>query len=207
MRPQRTGSAAPIERADEPPSADEVPTLDEPARRRLADLFHAHYDVVYRILRRFGLDTVRAEDGAQQVFVIAARRLDQIIEDRARAFLTGTAVNDARRVRRERALQAIGSEPPANDPAVDELVDHKQRRELLDRILGEMEDDLRAVLVLAEIEGLAKREIADALDIPEGTVASRLRRAKEDLHARLRRHQARVAQRSVEAAGGQDEHP
>ncbi len=54
-----------------------------------------------------------------------------------------------------------------------------------------MEEDLRTVLVLAELEGYGKAEISEVLSIPEGTAASRLRRAREDFEARLRRHAAK----------------
>ncbi len=176
------------------PSAEESQAelrLDDAAKRRLSAMFSEHYDVVFRVLRRMGIDPSRAEDGAQQVFMIAARRLPDIVAGKERAFLTGAAINVARRQRRERAHAEMGSEPPKSGPGTDDLVDHKRRRELLDRLLDEMEDDLRVVLVLAEIEGQGKREISEALAIPEGTVASRLRRAREDFTARLKRHRAK----------------
>lgn len=182
------------ESAAPPPSSGEPQAelrLDDGARRRLSAMFSEHYSVVFRVLRRMGIDPARAEDGAQQVFVVAARRLEDIVAGKERAFLTGAAVNMARRIRRERSHQAMNSEPPRSGPGADDLVDRKRRRELLDRLLEEMEEDLRVVLVLAEIEGQGKREIAEVLDIPEGTVASRLRRAREDFVARLKRHRAK----------------
>lgn len=155
-------------------------------------MFEAHYDIVFRLLRRMGLDPARAEDGAQQVFLVAAKRLPDVADGKERAFLTGTAVNVAYRIRGERKHAEMPSEPPPpSGPSTDELVDQKRRRELLDRLLDEMEEELRIVLVLAEIEGQGKREISEVLEIPEGTVASRLRRAREDFVARLKRHQAK----------------
>jgi RNA polymerase sigma-70 factor (ECF subfamily) len=154
-------------------------------------MFEAHYDIVFRLIRRLGVDVARAEDGAQQVFVVAARRLGDVIAGKERAFLTATAVNVAYRLRSERGHQEMPSEPPQSGPDTEQLVDQKRRRELLDRLLAEMEEDLRIVLVLAEIEGQGKREIAEVLEIPEGTVASRLRRAREDFLARLKRDRAR----------------
>lgn len=168
-------------------------------RRRFRALFDASYDFVYRVLRRCGLDAAAAEDGAQQVFLVALRRLDEIEPGKERSFLYGTAVWVAVRVRQQHArrrhhareCQRVAEVDVA--PAVDDLLDQKQRRELLDRVLSEMEEDLRVVIVLTEIEGLARRELARALAIPEGTVASRLRRAREDFHARLGRHVTRRA--------------
>ncbi len=54
-----------------------------------------------------------------------------------------------------------------------------------------MPDDLKAVIVLFEIEGLTMGEIAEALAVPPGTVASRLRRARAELSAQVARHRAR----------------
>jgi RNA polymerase sigma-70 factor (ECF subfamily) len=58
------------------------------------------------------------------------------------------------------------------------LTEQKRMREALDRILGSMEDDLREVFVLYEFEEMSMIEIAGAIGIPQGTVASRLRRAR-----------------------------
>jgi len=57
---------------------------------------------------------------------------------------------------------------------------------MLDRVLSDMDGDLRTVFVLYEFEELSMAEIADALSIPRGTVASRLRRARGDFRDRVR---------------------
>ncbi|MBX3191738.1 MAG: sigma-70 family RNA polymerase sigma factor [Labilithrix sp.] len=201
MTPQAQASAATEATIAAEADAIRAIPLDDAARRRLGRMFSDHHGVVFRVIRRMGIDPARAEDGAQQVFMIAARRLDDIVSGKERAFLIGAALNTARRLRRERAHQAMGSEPPRSGPGTDDLVDRKRKRELLDRLLDEMEEDLRVVLVLAKIEGQAKREISDALGIPEGTVASRLRRASDDFLARLKRHQASSAGARGRVAG------
>lgn len=163
-------------------------------QKRLRSIFDAHYDFVWRLLRRLGLDGATAEDGAQQVFMVAARRLSDIEAGRERAFVAGTAVRVAARLRIQRG-RASGSEldgeESSDTPSPEDLVDQKKRRELLDAVLGEMEEELRTVLVLAEMEGYGKRELAEMLTIPEGTAASRLRRAREDFRERLSRRLAR----------------
>jgi RNA polymerase sigma-70 factor (ECF subfamily) len=60
-----------------------------------------------------------------------------------------------------------------------------------------MRDDLRTVFVLHDIEGLTMAEIADALALNPGTVASRLRRAREDFNRRVTRAEARLQPREV----------
>jgi RNA polymerase sigma-70 factor (ECF subfamily) len=77
------------------------------------------------------------------------------------------------------------------------LVERHRARELLDRLLAEMDPDLTAVLVLFEIEGLTMAEIAEALDVPPGTVASRLRRARAELEDRVSRAKALLSRKGV----------
>lgn len=164
-----------------------APTAAE--RERLAAMFEAHYDLVWRVLRRVGLSDATAEDGAQQVFLITSRRLADIPVGKERAFLCATAVKVAvpLRGRAQRDLPEEAAPEPIDERSPADLVQRKQQRALLDTLLSQMEEDLRAVLVLSELEGLSKREVADALGIPEGTAASRLRRAREDLERRLAR--------------------
>lgn len=164
---------------------------------RVRAMFEADYDFIWRSLRRFGVPPSRVDDAAQQVFVIASQKLDVIAEGSERSFLFGTAMrvaSDVRRsapVRREVASDGADLEPDAS-PLPDELVDRRRARAMLDRVLDEMDDDLRAVLVMFELEGLSSPEIAELMNIPVGTVASRLRRAREDFEARVARIAART---------------
>ncbi len=156
-----------------------------PEKRRLARLVQGHLKDVWRALRRLGVPAEAVDDATQEVFIVAARRLGSIDPVRERQFLYGTALRIAANIRRARANQervfAAGSavEPCADLPGADALLDKKRRRELLDQVLDRMPDDLRTVLVLAELEGLSGPDIADLVAIPPGTVASRLRRARE----------------------------
>ena len=79
----------------------------------------------------------------------------------------------------------------ALDP--EELAELSRARPLLQEILDGMNDELRAVFILAEVEELSVREIAELLDVPQGTVSSRLRSAREKFHAGIKRLQARAA--------------
>ena len=75
-------------------------------------------------------------------------------------------------------------EHPGADP--EELLVERQQREWLDTVLGCMQPELRAAFVLFEIEGLTRDEVAHALDVPAGTAASRVRRAREEFARRAR---------------------
>jgi RNA polymerase sigma-70 factor (ECF subfamily) len=166
-----------------------APTVAEP---RLVALVREHYAFVWRVLRRFGLAPSDADDAAQQVFMVLSQRAEDVVLSKERAFLFRTATYVAAKAHRARKRRP---ETPAGDweesedsaPQADELVDRRRARELLDRVLSEMPHDLKAVIVLFELEGLTMSEIADALEVPPGTVASRLRRARVDLAARVTR--------------------
>lgn len=153
-----------------------------PTLRALVD---QHVSFVFRSLRRLGVEDMSLDDAVQQVWIVVAKRLGDIRPDRERAFLFGIATRVASEVRRSaRRRKHVGDDETvaaALDaaPLADERIDQKRARAMLDEILNEMSDDLRAVFVLYELEQATMAEIADALAIAPGTVASRLRRARE----------------------------
>jgi RNA polymerase sigma-70 factor (ECF subfamily) len=171
------------------PTSSERDAVDEVRLRRLLD---DYFDFIWRSLRRFGLSDDRADDAAQQVFMIASRKLATIQPERERSFLFGTAMrvaSDIRRsaaYRREIACADAGAELEAGI-GPDELLDRRRARELLDSVLAAMDLDLRTVFVLFELEEMTTSEIASILGIPHGTVASRLRRAREEFEAKTAR--------------------
>jgi RNA polymerase sigma-70 factor (ECF subfamily) len=163
---------------------------------RLVQLIQEHFGFVWRLLRRIGVPESDADDAAQQVFIAAAQRLDDIRSGSERAFLFSTALHVGSRARRDRGrkredLGVDFDEQPASAPSPEELVDRRRARELLDALLEEMPLELRVVFVLYEIEQLTSAEIAEVVGVPLGTVASRLRRAREDFTARVARVEAR----------------
>lgn len=175
--------------------------VDGPARLR--EMVEEHFRFVWRLLRRLGVPSDRADDAAQEVFLVASKRIDGIVEGSERSFLFGTALRVARSSRR-----ALGREPPAeiddvvdSTPSIDELTDRKRAREMLDGILAAMDHTLRAVFVLYEIDGLSTPEIAEVVGVPLGTAASRLRRAREVFDAHVKRIEARGRAVSI-AKGG-----
>jgi RNA polymerase sigma-70 factor (ECF subfamily) len=159
---------------------------------RLQAIFAAQVQFVGRTLRRFGVPAADVEDAAQKVFLVLARRLASVAPGAERAFLVSTALRVASDVRRSSALRR---QPPEDAseladegaPPADQLLDQKRAREILDRVLDAMPDKLRAVFVLFELEGLTTDEIAEALSLPRGTVASRMRRARDEFEAQVKR--------------------
>ena len=164
------------------------------ASRRVRELVSLHADFVWRSARRMGVPAEAADDATQQVFLVAARRLDEIEPGRERSFLYRTAMNVAAHVRRSLGRRREVPAEPSHDtvdpaPQPDHALDEHRARALLDEVLEELDLELREVFVLFELEELAVPEIAELLGIPGGTVSSRLRRAREAFHkaaARLR---------------------
>jgi RNA polymerase sigma-70 factor (ECF subfamily) len=153
------------------------------APRRFDDLISSQLEFVWRLLRRFGLSAPDADDAAQQVFLVAARRLPQLEHGKERSFLYGTAVRIAANLRRglRRRREEPEAEPApssARATAPDELLERRRARAFLDELLAQLPEELRRVLVLAEIEQLTVAAIAELDAIPPGTAGSRLRRAR-----------------------------
>jgi RNA polymerase sigma-70 factor, ECF subfamily len=171
--------------------------------RRLRTLVDEHTDFVWRVLRRLGLPADAAEDAAQRVFIVASRRIDEIKPGAEQAFLFRTAVHIASRTRRAfvRRREDLAEDPAAAlvdpTPSTEELIDRKRARTLLEDALERMDIDTRAVFILFELEEKTTAEIAGMLDVPMGTVASRLRRARAEFEAFIKRsHAQNVGRRS-----------
>jgi RNA polymerase sigma-70 factor (ECF subfamily) len=161
-------------------------------RKRLEGMFHAHHEFIWRFLRRQGLNPEAAADLTQQTFLIAAERLSDIRVGSERAFLFGTATRLVRanaRTTRRFTLETDMDQRVSGVQLADERAARQQTLELADRVLAELSPSLLTVFVLFELEGVPMREIADLLRVPRGTVASRLRRAREAFRAGVARLQ------------------
>lgn len=170
--------------------------LPSEQQARLALLVTAEFAFVWRLLRRIGVPASDADDAAQQVFIAVSQRIRDIRPDAERAFLFSTALHVGARARRNRGRKRedFALDPDQHvdpSPSPDELLDRQRARAVLDAMLDEMPLELRVVFVLYEIEQLTSVEIADIIGVPAGTVASRLRRARDDFAARIARAEAR----------------
>ena len=187
-------SRAPASSVPEPesPVRDETQLADEDiSKASLRELLSEHLDFVWRSLRRFGVPAADVDDAAQQVFLIANEKSEKIRRGSERSFLIGVALrvaSHARRAFERRAAveQRFSSHPPPPNPDPEELAQRREARNLLDRVLDGMPEDLRAVFALFELEELSIEQIATILGVPRGTVASRLRRAREVFHAQAK---------------------
>lgn len=178
-----------------PPDPEHRPSK----KGRFETALHRHLDLTFRVLRRTGLCPADAEDAAQDVFLIFARRLSDIEHGAERAFLVSTAVRVAADRRRAKwysvALDLDSDARRSEDPLPDEALDRRRAQALLESVLDELPPSERDVFVLAELEELTRSEIAQCLTISEGTVASRLARARERVQGSLKRWCARARRR------------
>jgi len=162
--------------------------LDKQARIRW--MVDEYIDFVGRTLRKAGVPSSELDDEVQRTFITVARRIDDVDLGAERSFLFQVAVNLASHSRRKlaRRREVLDDRVPERvetHATPEHLTDRKQMRELLDDILDGMDASLRTVFLLHEFEEMNLTELAAQLRIPRGTVASRLRRAREQIRRHL----------------------
>jgi RNA polymerase sigma-70 factor, ECF subfamily len=152
------------------------------AQQRVYELCHLQ---VYRLMvRMVGLQD--AEDVTQQVFLQVFRKIDQFDgHSKFETWLYRLAMNEAlQQLRKGRRWKF---QPLTHDPmsVAKPEEERGEEKELLEQALARLDPELRALFVLREIEGLSYRQIAETINIPEGTVGSRLNRARRELQQHL----------------------
>src|SRR5262245_50788986 len=172
----------------------------------LGALVRRHAPMVWGVCRRLLSNRQDAEDAFQATFLVLVRRAASVVPREAVAgWLHGVARHTALKARaatarrrvRERAVGQLPEPSPQRCPRGD-------LRELLDEELSHLPARYRAVLVLSDLEGLTRKEAALQLGVAEGTVASRLARARALLARRLSRSGVVLPGGSLAAALAQD---
>lgn len=156
-------------------------------RLRLARMFAEYHVTVWRSLRRRGLTADEAADATQETFLITAARLADLSQEHERAFLIGTARRVAHTLGRKTVRWQLDEDMDERISSVRDASDEHADIQLCDLALSKMNPELAEAFVLYEIEGLLSSEIATLLEIPVGSVASRLRRAREQFRATVMR--------------------
>jgi RNA polymerase sigma-70 factor (ECF subfamily) len=162
-------------------------------KANLRELVEGYFVDVWRFLRHLGVPEHSVDDAAQDVFLVAARRIHEIRPGSERSFLFGTAFKVAQAARRQH-VRTLPCEDGVAEAEVDtapnpeQQLDDKEAQALALRLLDELDEGQRQVFVLCEIEGLTMQQIAELTELPMGTVASRLRRAREAFQSRFERH-------------------
>jgi len=154
-------------------------------REAFSQLVCSHYDAIVKVVYRMCGDAALAEDAAQETFIKAWMNLSSFRTGTSmRSWLCRIGVNAALdAMRRRRAVPADLDALPLVD-AVAGPEDHlllKERANAVQRAILSLTEANRAILVLREYGGLSYAEIAAVLDIPSGTVMSRLNYARTRL--------------------------
>jgi len=195
--PARIGSC--LKSTEDDPDQVDAPLstpLAPAAQVRFRAMVDAHFGFVWRYLGGLGVPPAGIDDAAQQVFLVAAAKITSIEPGLERSFLVGTAHGVAANARRanDRRREVHGDVALAtradHSPDPEQTAESREAASILDAFLAALPDELRSVFMMFELEGMTMAAIADTLNIPPGTVASRLRRAREDFHDMAKRVQA-----------------
>ncbi|MBK7862894.1 MAG: RNA polymerase sigma factor [Archangiaceae bacterium] len=156
-------------------------------------LYEQHVDGVWRLLERLGVPPSGLEDATQEVFIVAHRRLPSFRgESSLKTWLGGIAVRVARDARRTHARKGSRERPlveasavPGSAPHIDDSLDRQKALAHVLRLLAQLDEDQRAVFVLAELEELTAPEISEMTGVNLNTVYTRLRAARRRFDALL----------------------
>jgi RNA polymerase sigma-70 factor (ECF subfamily) len=173
--------------------------------RAFRELLAVHRDRVYNITYRMLGNRAEAEDVAQEVFITVFKTIDTFREEaKFSTWLYRVTVNHcknrikylARRHDRDRdeldensqqTNGAIAGTPPRTAQP-DRALEGAQMEVLLQEAIANLDDDQRIVVVLRDVEDLTIEEICEITGLPDGTVKSRLHRARLALRKKLQRH-------------------
>jgi RNA polymerase sigma-70 factor (ECF subfamily) len=149
-------------------------------------LVNEHYEGLYRYAYRLSGRATDAEDLVQETFCKAQEKLNQLREpDRARAWLFSILRNGyLHRLRAGQHPRMLTLEETADFPEPGENVPEVEP-EKLQQALNELPEVFRTPVIMFYFEDFTYRDIADQMDVPLGTVMSRLARAKAYLRNRL----------------------
>jgi len=165
-------------------------TPDGSTVERFRVLMLPHLDAVYGFARWLTRDPVAAQDVAQEAMLRALRYFHSFRGGDARPWLLGIVRNTwtdlrSRKGANDRPLDEA-AERPDEGPDPEQSALSGDRRRQVAAALAALPAEFREILVLREIEDLSYKHIAHVLDLPIGTVMSRLARAREKLAAELR---------------------
>jgi len=157
-------------------------------RRAFGELVRLNREGVINVVYRMCGDASLAEDAAQESFIRAWQHLPNYrprspFRNWVYRIATNVALDVLRREKEAVDVDAVSLPSPERGP--ESMIEGKERGEQVQQAVLSLPPASRAVLVLREYEGLAYREIADALGIPIGTVMSRLNYARSRLREML----------------------
>ncbi len=193
MTDPRTSSQSQIVEKAESVEATALPTpTTPPPLAEFREVYEAEFDYVWRTLRRLGVPERDLEDVSHDVFVAFYRARDSYDRTRPlRPWLFGIAFRVASDFRRRAQHRyEVPSEPrevPDGAPDAAEQLQASENRALVLRGLQALDLDRRAVFVMHDLDGHSMPEIAAVLAVPLNTLYSRLRLARSEFAAAVKR--------------------
>jgi RNA polymerase sigma-70 factor (ECF subfamily) len=203
------GLPVPVLAGDERGGLVEFPAADEGENavardRRFAEMAERHARLMFRVAHGLLRSVQDAEDAVQEALLKLYRTGGWLQMEDEKAFLARTVWRTGLDVlaRRPRGVEPLEDElgrefAGDEDSAETSLVGHGER-EMLRRLIEHLPEHLRQPLVLSAIEEMTSREVAVAMGIPEGTVRTRVMRARVELKRRF----AAMRRGSARGAGG-----
>lgn len=169
-----------------------------------------HATFVWRSLQRLGVRGAELDDAHQEVFIVVHRKLGTFDDASAKltSWLFGICMRVASAARRKahRRHEVLTCVMPEQGSGVDTgpegRLQQRQAAELVDRVLDTLDLEKRAIFVMFEMDQLSCQEIADIVDVPLGTVHSRLHAARSEFQEGIRRNTLREQHASRSAALG-----
>jgi len=160
-------------------------------------VFRTHHDFVWRNARRLGCSDEWVEDAVQEVFLVVERKLPEF-EGRSsiRTWLFAITYRVVQRLQRDRRRYARHLGELAQARGESAVAPPAEARRALIQLLSRLDETKRIVFILIELEGMSSREVANLLDVPTGTIDSRLRAARQQL-ARMIEQEPGVARRGA----------
>ena len=165
-------------------------------RNALDQLLRRHYERIHAVCRRVAGGTRDADDACQEALIKITRNLPRFdgrssFATWAYRIATNASLDELRKRKRRPALHSVrddDDDPQSEivDPMAERRLQHVSDRLILDEALAGLSDDLKAAVVLRDVADLDYKEIAEALDIPVGTVKSRIARGRAALAKDLR---------------------
>jgi RNA polymerase sigma-70 factor (ECF subfamily) len=176
--------------------------LRERDERAFRELVEVHRNTVFNLTFRMLGNRAEAEDVAQEVFITVFKTIDSFREEaKFSTWLYRVTVNHcknrikylARRHDRDRdeldeTSQAAGDGAPTQARAPDRALEGAQLELLMQDAINTLDDEHRVLVVLRDVEDLTIEEICEITGLPDGTVKSRLHRARLALRKKLQRH-------------------
>ena len=176
---------------------NEDPVTERDRLTRFETALLPHLDAAYDLARWLTRDDRDADDVVQEAYLRALRFIDGLRGDDGRAWLLTIVRRTCytwlarQRDARQTALVAVDDQPDDASPNPEALLIQGADRTLVRSAIDALPLEFREVLVLRELENLSYKEIAAVVDVPLGTVMSRLARARERLHRDLVRRVSR----------------